>query len=163
MKKLAFTIVTCLLIAPLSGRAQEVEVISFEQLQEIIHAPQDQWHVVNFWATWCAPCVKELPYFEKAREKYETQGVQFTLVSLDFLNVVEKKVKPFVLKNGLGAEVLVLDQPRGGEWLAAVEENWEGGIPITLIFNNGKKIRKFIDGAVTYEALDEAISSALTQ
>ena len=69
--------------------AQTAEVISlnYPQLQPLLHQKTESVQVVNFWATWCAPCIKELPYFE---ELNKLENVDVLLVSLDFPKHKEK-------------------------------------------------------------------------
>ena len=63
---------------------KELEVYDFEGLKPFLNKADDKVHVVNFWATWCAPCIKELPYFEKLNAQYENENVEVLLVSFRF-------------------------------------------------------------------------------
>ena len=123
-----------LLAAP--SFAQRVPVLKFPELQKRLARPSDTTYVVNFWATWCGPCVQELPDFEKVRTAQAGQKVKFVLVSLDYASQLDKKVKPFVQKRGLKAEVLLLDEPDPNTWLQKIDKRWSGSIPFTLIYNN---------------------------
>lgn len=121
-------------------RAQQVEVVKFDRLQNIIDSKTDKIQVINFWATWCAPCVKELPLFEKLNA--DKNDVKVTLINLDFADK-EKKVESFLVKKK--TEVLLLDEIDYNTWIDKVDQSWGGAIPATLIINpkNGK--RKFIE------------------
>jgi thiol-disulfide isomerase/thioredoxin len=123
-------------------RAQQVEVVKFDRLQNIIDSKTDQIQVINFWATWCAPCVKELPLFEKLNA--DKNDVKVTLINLDFADK-EKKVESFLVKKKMKTEVLLLDEIDYNTWIDKVDQSWGGAIPATLIINpkNGK--RKFIE------------------
>ena len=68
---------------------------NFEELAFIFQQQNDTTYVINFWSTWCAPCVKELPYFEQVNQKYTNRKVKVILVSLDFPKQLETKLKPF--------------------------------------------------------------------
>jgi thiol-disulfide isomerase/thioredoxin len=122
--------------------AQRVEVIKFDRLQNIIDAKAEKIQVINFWATWCAPCVKELPLFEKLNA--DKKDVKVTLINLDFADK-EKKVESFLSKKKMQTEVLLLDEIDYNTWIDKVDQSWGGAIPATLIVNpkNGK--RKFIE------------------
>lgn len=123
-------------------RAQQVEVVKFDRLQNIIDSKTDKIQVINFWATWCAPCVKELPLFEKLNA--DKNDVKVTLINLDFADK-EKKVESFLVKKKMKTEVLLLDEIDYNTWIDKVDQSWGGAIPATLIINpkNGK--RKFIE------------------
>lgn len=123
-------------------RAQHVEVIKFDRLQNIIEAQAEKIQVINFWATWCAPCVKELPLFEKLNA--DKKDVKVTLINLDFADK-EKKVESFLSRKKMKTEVLLLDEIDYNTWIDKVDQSWGGAIPATLIINpkNGK--RKFIE------------------
>lgn len=123
-------------------RAQQVEVIKFDQLQNIIESKSDKIQVINFWATWCAPCVKELPLFEKLNA--EKSDVKVTLINLDFADK-EKKVESFLVKKKMKTEVLLLDEIDYNTWIDKVDQRWGGAIPATLVINSKNGKRKFIE------------------
>jgi thiol-disulfide isomerase/thioredoxin len=122
--------------------AQQVEVVKFDRLQNIMDSKADKIQVINFWATWCAPCVKELPLFEQLHA--DKKDVKVTLINLDFADK-EKKVESFLSKKKMKTEVLLLDEIDYNTWIDKVDQSWGGAIPATLIINpkNGK--RKFIE------------------
>ena len=79
--------------------AQNIEYIKVPELTKILNNPDNKLFVINFQATWCAPCIKELPSFEKAAKEYDPTKVKFILVSLDFPSQIEKRLIPFLEKN----------------------------------------------------------------
>ncbi|MCR9286939.1 TlpA family protein disulfide reductase [Saprospiraceae bacterium] len=115
---------------------------SFNQFEHWLHKESDTTYVVNFWATWCKPCVAELPYFETLTEKYGDQKVKVVLVSLDFPNQLHKKLIPFVEEHQLKSDVVALFDGNYNDWIENVDLDWDGAIPVTLIYNNAE--RKFI-------------------
>ena len=92
--------------------------------------------VVNFWATWCSPCVKELPYFEEVNKKLNEKNTEVILVSLDFPSQIESKLKPYLTRNKIKSKVILLDDSKMNTWVPKVSEQWDGGIPATLIVNS---------------------------
>ncbi|NND64244.1 MAG: TlpA family protein disulfide reductase [Flavobacteriaceae bacterium] len=116
-------------------------------------------YVVNFWATWCKPCVKELPAFEKLQAKYRNENVEVVLVSLDFPDHIETRVVPFIAEHGLKSRVVLLDDPDANSWIPAVDKEWSGAIPATVILKNGE--RKFYERSFTYEELENELKSIL--
>lgn len=148
-----------LLTAP--AFAQHVAVVKFPELQKRLARPTDTTYVVNFWATWCAPCVKELPNFEQIRTAYANKKVKVLLVSLDYASQVDKKIKPFVQRRGLKSEVLVLNETDPNEWLEKVDAKWSGSLPFTLIFNNKTKQRATFEHELTKTELANALQKFL--
>ncbi|MFC5269972.1 TlpA family protein disulfide reductase [Adhaeribacter terreus] len=124
-------------------RAQEVKVIKFAELQALRNNPSDTLFVMNFWATWCKPCVKELPYFEAINTKYKGQPVKVMLVSMDSKKDLQTKVLPFVKKRNLRSDLYLLDEPDANSWIDKLELKWSGAIPATIFFNNQKQLYRF--------------------
>lgn len=120
-------------------KAQNVRIFEdYSTLQKEILNDKNTIYVVNFWATWCAPCVKELPHFEKLNS--ENKRVKVVLVSLDFKNQFESKLLPFLKKKNIQSQVVLLTDKDYNKWLPLVDKEWSGSIPATLIIKNEKKI-----------------------
>jgi thiol-disulfide isomerase/thioredoxin len=141
-----------------SLQAQKIEKIGIPELEKILASPADELHVVNFWATWCPPCVTELPHFEKLSKEYQGKGVRFILISLDFPSQIETKLIPFLEKNKITAEVKVMTNLDYNSWIDKVDSGWQGNIPVTLFFNNAKKRRYFHPSEVTEKELRDLIT-----
>ena len=113
-----------------------IEVVDFDTFYSKIDLSSDDTYVINFWATWCSPCVKELPYFESVNNEYSDKNVKVILVSLDFPSQIESKLKPYLEKNKIKSNVILLDDSKINKWVPRVSEKWDGGIPATLIVNS---------------------------
>lgn len=130
-----------LLCKSASLRAQDFVVYdNLEQLQSRINRAGDTTLVLNFWATWCKPCVEELPCFDELREYYGAQNVQIVLVSLDFKSQLEKKFIPFLKNQQLKSEVALMADQDLNAWIPLIHAEWDGAIPATLVLK-GKKRR----------------------
>ena len=105
------------LLTAQASAAQHIASIKFPELQRRLTRISDTTYVVNFWATWCGPCVQELPGFERVRAAMAQRKVKFLLVSLDYASQVEKRVIPFVRKRKIQSEVVLLDEA-GPQYLA---------------------------------------------
>jgi thiol-disulfide isomerase/thioredoxin len=138
--------------------AQEVSTIKFDQLQELRQSPHDTLYVVNFWATWCKPCIKEMPYFEAAHTQNKDQPVRVILVSMDAVQDMEKRVMPFVQKRNLQSRLYLLDEPDGNTWIDRIEPKWSGAIPATMFFNNKRGQYEFIEREISEQELKELIT-----
>lgn len=123
-------------------QAQEAKVIKLPELQQKLAQNSGKIHIFNFWATWCGPCVKELPYFEKINAEGGPE-IKVTLVSLDLdLDPNPEKVHRFIKLKQLRSEVLMLDESNPDLWIDKIEKQWSGALPATLIINHktGKRI-----------------------
>jgi thiol-disulfide isomerase/thioredoxin len=140
----------------------QVETISLEQLQtKMIHPENDTLYVVNFWATWCKPCIAELPFFEQAKKNNADKRVKILLISLDFLSEKEK-VKLFVAKKGLQNEVYLLNAGNPNNWIDKIEKSWDGAIPATVMYKTGQQVF-FKEGDLTKAELDSTITLKINQ
>ena len=115
---------------------KNIQVVDFDEFYSKIDLSSDDTYVINFWATWCSPCVKELPYFESVNKEYAEKNVKVILVSLDFPSQIESKLKPYLKKNKIKSNVILLDDSKMNKWVPRVSEKWDGGIPATLIVNS---------------------------
>jgi len=138
-------------------QAQKIAVYdNYAALEKAVLSDNNTTYVVNFWATWCAPCVKELPHFEQLNS--ENKNVKVVLVSLDFKNQYEAKLLPFLKKKAIKSEVVLLTDKDYNTWLPAVDKDWSGSIPATLIIKNGKKV--FVEKMfASYEELNQYVNS----
>ncbi|RIJ37400.1 TlpA disulfide reductase family protein [Pontibacter oryzae] len=146
-----------ILIMAYSAQAQQVPVIKYDGLQKLRNQPHDTLYVVNFWATWCRPCVKELPYFEAASQRYKNQPVKVLLVSMDAVEDLDTRVKPFIKKRNMQATVLLLDEVDGNSWIDKIEPKWSGAIPATMVFNNKRGVYEFREAEMTEQELTSLI------
>lgn len=136
-----------------------IESFNYESLKPLLNKDDDKTYVINFWATWCKPCVEELPSFEKLNKKYQSKNVEVILVSLDFPNHIEKRVIPFINKHHLKSKVILMNDPDQNTWIPKISDKWSGSIPATLIYN--KYSREFYEQSFTYEMLQKELNKIL--
>lgn len=148
-----------LAVESLNESSLELAVYDYNGLEPFLNTQDDKVHVINFWATWCAPCIKELPYFEKINSDYKSENVEVLLVSLDFPHLYDSKLKPFILKENLKSKVIALDDVDSNSWIPKVDETWSGALPATIIYKNGK--RKFFEKSFTYQELEHELKQFL--
>lgn len=144
---------------PETTKISSVKSLTYQQLKPLLEKNDDKIYIVNFWATWCAPCVKELPYFEKIKAVYTDKNVEVLLVSLDFPKQVSIKLIPFINDRKITSEVVLLDDVNEDIWIKAIDEKWSGAIPATLIYNKNK--RKFYEQSFDYETLENELKQFL--
>lgn len=141
----------------LAATGQQAPIITLSQLQGMIAQKADHIKVFNFWATWCAPCVKEMPLFEKLGQ--QRTDVKVTLVSMDLdLDPNPEKVYRFIARKKLQSEVVILNEKDPNSFISQIEKSWSGAIPATLIINSRTGKRKFIEKELHEGELEKLIS-----
>lgn len=157
-------VATLLLIAiHSSSNAQskkQVPAYTIQQYQQRI-ANKDTLYIVNFWATWCLPCVKELPYFENIQLQYKNKPVKVLLVSFDFKETYPKKLTDWVSKKNLQCEVVWFSNQNANEFIPLIAPEWEGNLPATFLINNANNSSQFIPTIITQSLLEEWINKQL--
>jgi thiol-disulfide isomerase/thioredoxin len=130
------------------GQMAAIEKIKITDLESYI-AHSDHPLIINFWATFCVPCVKEIPYFESAVRQFKDQKVELLLVSLDLPVYYPARIAGFVQKSGFGSRILWLNETDADYFCPKVDARWTGGIPSSLFINNATHYRRFFDRQLT--------------
>lgn len=143
-----FFFLTLLLMAGIGGFSQSVKKVKIDQLTEYIQQ-RDHPVVISFWATWCAPCVQEIPWLQKGVEEFNTDKVELILVSLDFEKEFPKGIEAFIKKKNFKASFFWLDESNADYFCPKIDSSWSGGIPSTLFLNNATGYRRFFERQLT--------------
>jgi thiol-disulfide isomerase/thioredoxin len=138
---------------------KEIPMMSFSEFEPILQKDNDTVYIINFWATWCKPCITELPGFEKLNRDYKGQKVKVLLVSLDFPDKHEKLLVPFVEEHNLQSQVIHLTDTDANAWIDKVSMLWSGSIPATLIYK--KTSREFYEIPLDFGKLKAIVDSKL--
>lgn len=144
-----------------SGWAQEVQVVNLEQIQDMYIKDNDTTYILNFWATWCVPCVEELPYIEKITEDYKDKKVKVILASMDGGNHLEDRLMPFLQKEQLKSKVVLFSEPKPNNWIPIFNPGWTGAIPATIIRNGKLGKEEFYEKKFHEGELEEALEGFL--
>ena len=136
-----------------------VTVVNLKEYQNIAIRNNDTLYVVNFWATWCKPCVHEMPYFEASNQKFKNQKVKFIFVSMNYAREAEQ-VKKFINEKQVQADVLLLNAGNPNNWIDAIDSSWSGSIPATIMYRQNKKAF-FYEGEFTQSQLDSVIQKQI--
>ena len=140
-------------VSSCSEPKERVEVIKIEGLQNLIAEDNHQVHLINFWATWCKPCVKEMPQFVDLAENHPE--VSISLVSLDYLENLDDKVIPYLDKKEIKLRTLLMDEIDYNLWIDMVDPSWSGAIPATLIIEPATGKRIFLEKEFENGELEE--------
>ncbi|HAI74631.1 MAG TPA: TlpA family protein disulfide reductase [Microscillaceae bacterium] len=160
-RKLLFTLgLSTLIFSNLFAQTPTIQVVKFSDLEQLMTPTSGKTKVINFWATWCVPCVQELPYFEQLHQAYQDKNVEVWLISLDDVEKLDSKVVPFVQRKNLQARLWLLDDIDYNAWINKVDPKWSGAIPATLIIGE-KEMRYFKEGELTYDELERVVRTFL--
>ena len=153
-------VILLFLLFPIAAvcEAQDIRIVKFQELKNIMSRLNDTTYVINFWATWCVPCVKEFPAFQHLATAHHSEKVKVIMVSLDFKRGIQKTIIPFIKKHPIEADVLLLDEMDYNSWLGQVDSSWQGEIPATLLLNNIKGTRGFYAHDFTTYNLSETFN-----
>jgi thiol-disulfide isomerase/thioredoxin len=130
-----------------------IPVLDFPTFEKRINTPGDRIMVYNFWATWCKPCVEELPFFQAIPTEVDGIPVEVVFVSLDFASQLDSRVVPFVEKRNMQQEVILLNAGNPNIWIDKIDSSWSGAIPATLF--RYKDTRRFEERS--YETTDDIV------
>lgn len=122
--------------------AQTVKKWKYADLEQYINQSKTP-VVINFWATFCKPCVEEIPYFQKQVKQYADKKVKLILASIDFPEYFPEKIKAFAVKNSFTAEIIWIDEDDPGQFCPKIDTGWSGVLPATLFINKKKNYRSF--------------------
>jgi thiol-disulfide isomerase/thioredoxin len=155
-------LLTCFFTIVNTTAAQNIPALKMADVAQRINQPNDTTYIINFWATFCKPCVEEMPGLLKVAEKYKTQKVKLLLVSLDLSSYYPKRIAAFVTKNKWKASIAWLNETNADYFCPMIDSSWSGAIPATVVVNAKREYKKFWEGEVSEVELTEAIEFATT-
>ena len=156
------TLLTFLLACGASyASAQHIPSVHITELTELASRKSDSIWVINFWATYCAPCVKEMPHLEQVAGRYRNRNVGLIFVSLDFPESYPNALGRFVAKKNIRSAVVWLNETDADYFCNAVDKSWGGAIPATWIVNTATGYRRFYGDAFTAETFERAMNEAM--
>ncbi len=128
--------------------AQPIPAMSIDEVIKRTSS-KDTTYIINFWATWCAPCVEELPVFNKLQKRFANMPIKVLLVSLDFKQDYQIKLNTFLQRKNILPDVVWLSDTNPNVFVPKVDNTWEGSIPATVVVRPGTGDKEFIEGQVT--------------
>ena len=154
-----FFILTFLLAAA-SIDAQEVKAVKVTELSRTIKESKTPL-IVNFWATFCVPCLQEIPYFQEMAQQYKSQNVSLIFVSLDLKEAYPTKVNAMTKKLKLTFPVVWLNETNADYFCPKIDTTWSGGMPSSLFINNATGYHRFFEDQLSKEKLEKEIQEMI--
>jgi len=160
MKRIAGILIFLFFLLDLN--AQTIPKWKIAELEEYINKSETP-VIISFWATYCIPCVKEIPYFEELVKKYEDKGVKLLLVSLDFKEAYPDKIKKFSAKMKFTSSIVWLNETNADYFCPKVDSKWSGVMPASLFINNKTSHHIFFEETIPKAKFEEEIIKMIGQ
>lgn len=139
---------------------QEIKRVKITELEKIIEESKTPL-LINFWATWCKPCIEEIPYFQKEVQEFAKDSVQLILVSVDYKEEFPTGIAATAKKRKFTVPILWLDETNADYFCPKIDPKWSGSVPATLFINNKTGHRSFFEGQLSKEKLKNEIMAIL--
>jgi thiol-disulfide isomerase/thioredoxin len=142
-------------------QAQQIKTVTPEWIDGIHASKSDTLYIINFWATWCKPCVEELPYFEQLADTFTNKKVKIYLVTTDMRKDIATRVTDFIKAKKLTQQVVFINELNADKWINKVSEEWSGAIPATLMIKGDIGYKHFKEGELTFEELQLLVNQVI--
>ncbi len=159
--KLIPNLILFLLFAGLSSsQAQSIPSWKITEVEQMM-GRSDSVLVVSFWATFCKPCIEEIPYLQSISNKYKDEKVKLLLVSLDLAAFYPNRIETFAKKHNITSPIVWLNETNADHFCPKIDESWSGAIPATLIINNKTGYKKFVEEQMKPEEFELELKKAI--
>jgi len=145
----------------LTTNAQNISSLKITDVVKYYSQQTDSIYIINFWATWCKPCVEELPYLQSVSKKYADKKVKLLLVSLDLASFYPAKIASFAKKQNITADIAWLNETDADYFCNQVDKKWSGSIPATIIVNATTGYKQFYEQQFEEKEFEVELKKAL--
>jgi len=154
-------IISLLFVLASTADAQEIVKAKIPDIERLMASKDSSVLVLNFWATFCKPCVAEIPSFIEITNKYKADKVKLVLVSLDLPSYYPGKIAAFSKKHKFNTNIMWLAETNADYFCPRIDSSWSGSIPATLIINSKNNYRFFIEGEISADAFESEVKKAI--
>jgi thiol-disulfide isomerase/thioredoxin len=144
-----------------NAQAQQIKIVTPDWIDGIHASKSDTLYIINFWATWCKPCVEEMPYFEQLADTCANKKVKIYLVTTDMRKDIATRVTDFIKAKKLTQQVVFINEVNADKWINKVSEEWSGAIPATLMIKGDIGYMHFKEGELTFEELNLLVKQVI--
>ena len=154
MSRILLVLLLCCSTAQLD--AQNYRSVSWQDIQQLAESEPDTLTIINFWATWCKPCIAEMPYLDALADCINGIPVRVVFVSVDDEQRRATALEPFLERRTLQGEVWSLENGYPYDWIDRIEPEWSGAIPASIFIVGSKK--RFFEQELDAAALQQIVN-----
>jgi thiol-disulfide isomerase/thioredoxin len=149
------------IVISFGSMAQSVRSWKVTDVEKYIDSSSARVLVINFWASFCKPCVAEIPSFISITDKYKSSGVRLLLVSLDLPSWYPKRIRDFAVKNHFNTNIVWLNETDADYFIPKINKDWGGSIPATLMLNTKTGKRAFFEEEISASDFEKNLNMLL--
>lgn len=154
-------ILVVLLLVALAPKAQPVAIVNTKWITDLRTQSSDTLYIINFWATWCKPCVEELPAFDTIEQHFSHAKIKVILVSTDMKRAYPQQIAQFIQNHQVRSTVVWMSEPNADRWINATGTNWSGAIPTTWFIQGSTHRSEIYEGEFSADRLYHLIRNYL--
>lgn len=144
-----------------TGSQYNIDLIDSKVFNEILEDNEGKVIVVNVWATWCVPCVEEMPDLVKLSDSYESGNVKVIGISIDYPEEIQSKILPFIKKNKINFPVYVNNFKNDEALINFLNKDWSGAIPVTFVYDKTGVQKEILLGKHSFDNFKSAVEKYL--
>ena len=147
--------------APTQNEIGAVAGVDMAALDALLTEAKGKVLVINFWATWCVPCVAEMPELAEFYREHSRDDVAFLALSLDSPDGIEDTVKPFMRQHEIPFPAYVLTERDIEAISVLIRQEIYGALPTTIVYDRNGAVKKMWEGAITLDELNAVVKPLL--
>jgi thiol-disulfide isomerase/thioredoxin len=144
---------------PISAPPPTLSSVTADKLLEAIRTSNSPAVLVNMWATWCVPCIEEMPDLLRLQQNYRERGVKLFLVSWD---TDAKLAQQFLRSKKVDFPSFIKDSGQNDPgFIDGLTDKWSGALPATFLFDGNGKLVQMWEGKQPYEVFEKKLLELL--
>ena len=132
-------------------------LVEANEVKELVAQQRGRVVLLNFWATWCPPCLVEFPEIVEIEKTYRERGLAVVSVSADSADRIESDLIPFLAKHAPEFPIYVMRTDDLDTFMQRIDPEWTGEVPATFFISRGGDVTFKRFGAMSRAQLEQAL------